>query len=106
MGIMDLTGDYHRKALSYLISKYQITAPDHMDWVSLSRRDSEEPEDDSPQKIHAHVHDNNDLAILKIEDCAFLSNNSGDRGGALALFRTEAQVLDCVFMDKSMVFTD
>jgi hypothetical protein len=37
-------------------------------------------------------------AFLKIQDCAFVSNNSGDRGGALALFRTETQILDCVFI--------
>ncbi|MHC4600370.1 MAG: trypsin-like peptidase domain-containing protein, partial [Planctomycetota bacterium] len=63
---LNLNAGYNTKPLGNL--EIHVTAPDHMDWVSLAKGESAEPVDESPQKIHAHVHDNNDLAILKIED--------------------------------------
>jgi|GEM_PF-2891844 len=59
---MNLNAGYNTAVLKNL--EVFSTAPDHMDWVVL---DGEEGTEDA-LKVHAHAHDNNDLAVLKIED--------------------------------------
>ncbi|MHC4780041.1 MAG: trypsin-like peptidase domain-containing protein, partial [Planctomycetota bacterium] len=62
---LNLNAGYNNKPLRNLV--VQNTASDHMDWVTVPGRRGES-EGESTLKVHAHVNDNNDLAVLKIED--------------------------------------
>lgn len=62
---MNLNAGYNTQPLGNL--EILTTAPDHMDWLTLGGGD-DDGEESPGSRIYAHVHDNNDLAVLKIRD--------------------------------------